>query len=618
MTGSSTSCYCIVDLADQQVRTQTIWKTREPMWCEDFYMDVHDPDTSIANITCWRMEKAGKGDVIGKVDVPITSLQDQKQHEQWYPLASADAGQYIAGDVHLKVEYKPGSSLLLVQVVEAKNLAPKGIGGTSNPYIKLHLGKRKKKTKTVYKTLNPTFNDLFEFKLRPEDGELVLVIWHRETLGSEFMGTITIPFKELESDFLYDGWYMVTANQTNESENLQASIAEFDIPSDEEEFEYEVVTSPQQANPPAPTSEDSASTEKEKEKEKEPKAKELGDIRIVLKYTEETVLPNVAYDELWELLQKDNNEIIQQLGKVTTEKEDVGRTLARLFEFKGKAPDLLINLTCREVDETADPDVIFRANSLATKAFDYYMKLVGLPYLHNTLEDLVKEIYSTKKACEVDPTRLEKTDDLQKNFNNLQGYVQEFCTAIFDSVDDCPHKMRRICHALQQKVIERYPAEQIEVVKYTAVSGFLFLRFFCPAVLGPKLFDLMKDHPGMKTARYLTLIAKTLQNLSNLCEFGYKEPYMADMNKLIIDNMESMKKFIDGVSTLPDAPRREDSPEIIYGVEMATIHRHLLNNIRALREANPKNELIRELTKTLQRLALTKESYVMQEKMKNN
>lgn len=38
LTGSSTSSYCIVDLADQQVRTQTIWKTREPMWCEEFYL----------------------------------------------------------------------------------------------------------------------------------------------------------------------------------------------------------------------------------------------------------------------------------------------------------------------------------------------------------------------------------------------------------------------------------------------------------------------------------------------------------------------------------------------------------------------------------------------------
>merc|ERR1711862_98698 len=175
-------------------------------------------------------------------------------------------------------------------------------------------------------------------------------------------------------------------------------------------------------------------------------------------------------------------------------------------------------------------------------------KLVGSTYLKNTLEELVKEIYNTKKPCEVDPTRLEKTDDLAKNFSNLQTYIQEFCDSIYNSVDEFPHKLRKICHELQQKVLTRYKAEQVEVVKYTAISGFIFLRFFCAAILGPKLFDLMKDHPGLKTARYLTLIAKTLQNLSNLCEFGYKEPYMADMNKLIIDNMDRMKQYIDTIS----------------------------------------------------------------------
>ena len=129
-------------------------------------------------------------------------------------------------------------------------------------------------------------------------------------------------------------------------------------------------------------------------------------------------------------------------------------------------------------------------------------------------------------------------------------------------------KLRKICYALQQKVLATYPSEQIGVVKYTAISGFIFLRFFCPAILGPKLFDLMKEHPEMKTARYLvgwwppwfdlpvvthdglcqTLIAKSLQNLSNLCEFGYKEPYMADMNSLIMENMGRMKEFIDRCS----------------------------------------------------------------------
>ena len=173
-------------------------------------------------------------------------------------------------------------------------------------------------------------------------------------------------------------------------------------------------------------------------------------------------------------------------------------------------------------------------------------------------------------------------------------------------------KLRRICFALQQKVVKTYLEEQIGVVKYTAISGFLFLRFFCPAILGPKLFDLMKEHPEMKTSRCLTLIAKSIQNLSNLCEFGYKEPYMADMNALIVENMDRMKTFIDACSTLPEAPRREEAPPIQYGVEMATIHRHLVNNIRSLRESNLEDPLTRRLVLVLQRLTLARERYEMQ------
>ena len=55
----------------------------------------------------------------------------------------------------------------------------------------------------------------------------------------------------------------------------------------------------------------------------------------------------------------------------------------------------------------------------------------------------------------------------------------------------------------------------------------------------------MKEHPDMKTSRTLTLLAKTLQNLSNLCEFGYKEAYMKDMNELITDRMQDFRNYID-------------------------------------------------------------------------
>jgi GTPase-activator protein for Ras-like GTPase len=33
----------------------------------------------------------------------------------------------------------------------------------------------------------------------------------------------------------------------------------------------------------------------------------------------------------------------------------------------------------------------------------------------------------------------------------------------------------------------------ISQVRYSVVSGFIFLRFFAPAILGPKLFDLTTE-----------------------------------------------------------------------------------------------------------------------------
>ena len=44
--------------------------------------------------------------------------------------------------------------------------------------------------------------------------------------------------------------------------------------------------------------------------------------------------------------------------------------------------------------------------------------------------------------------------------------------------------------------------------KYTAVSGFLFLRFFAPAILGPKLFGLRENHADKNVSRTLTILAK--------------------------------------------------------------------------------------------------------------
>ncbi len=45
---------------------------------------------------------------------------------------------------------------------------------------------------------------------------------------------------------------------------------------------------------------------------------------------------------------------------------------------------------------------------------------------------------------------------------------------------------------------------------------------------------IIADFADPKTARTLTLLAKTLQCLANLANFGVKEPYMVEMNSFIM------------------------------------------------------------------------------------
>lgn len=43
-------------------------------------------------------------------------------------------------------------------------------------------------------------------------------------------------------------------------------------------------------------------------------------------------------------------------------------------------------------------------------------------------------------------------------------------------------------------------------------------------------------------------MAKTLQNLSNLADFGKKEPFMAPMNEFIRSRKEDLKAYIDKIA----------------------------------------------------------------------
>jgi neurofibromin 1 len=93
---------------------------------------------------------------------------------------------------------------------------------------------------------------------------------------------------------------------------------------------------------------------------------------------------------------------------------------------------------------------------------------------------------------------------------------------------------------------------RFQEAKYTAVGAFIFLRFFCPAIVAPEVEGLVSTVPSKDMRRGLTLIAKIIQNLANNVLFGAKEPYMFPLNDFLTQNIYRVTTFLREISVGAD------------------------------------------------------------------
>lgn len=56
---------------------------------------------------------------------------------------------------------------------------------------------------------------------------------------------------------------------------------------------------------------------------------------------------------------------------------------------------------------------------------DEAMRLTGLTYLQQTLKPTLDLIFSEKKPCEIDPTRVKDQGTVDTNLANLKDYVEK-------------------------------------------------------------------------------------------------------------------------------------------------------------------------------------------------
>ncbi len=179
------------------------------------------------------------------------------------------------------------------------------------------------------------------------------------------------------------------------------------------------------------------------------------------------------------------------LGKIIPSAgwEKLARILANIFYLTGTATREISRFAIQEIENTSDPRVLFRGNTLVTKLIDAYQKIVGLNYLKSVIQPTIKRVYELRKAIELDPLKVDK-DNLMRNKMMFENEFTSVLEAIFSSPSECPESMKVIYSNLEKKIIEKYSPNENDIVRYTVVNSFLILRLFVPAFLTPTVFQV--------------------------------------------------------------------------------------------------------------------------------
>jgi GTPase-activator protein for Ras-like GTPase len=257
----------------------------------------------------------------------------------------------------------------------------------------------------------------------------------------------------------------------------------------------------------------------------------VGHALMKLRLTETIVLMKEDYSPLLDLLRSFSNRLTVTLARtVPAELKLISEILLDIFQVCGDASEWLMNLVEDEIDgvhqeastnrhrynnrihsndsyesaedrelmvrdlgrsATLEANLLFRGNTLLTKALDAHMRRLGKEYLEETIGERLRDIDESDPECEVDPSKVRSPQGLHRNWGNLTTLTMTLWAAISSSALRCPTELRQLFRHIKSCAETRY-GDFLRTVAYSSVSGFLFLRFFCPAILNPKLFGLLK------------------------------------------------------------------------------------------------------------------------------
>ncbi|PIA39770.1 hypothetical protein AQUCO_02600319v1 [Aquilegia coerulea] len=180
-------------------RTRTILHESNPVWNQKFEFDEIGGGEYL-KIKCYCQDMFSD-DSIGSARVNLEGLLEDSVKDIWVPLERANTGELRLQNAN----GGSGSGWIELSLIEARDLIAADLRGTSDPYVRVQYGSIKKRTKVIYKTLSPQWNQTLEF---PDDGSplLLFVKDHNSVLPTSSIGHCIVEYLGLPPNQMADKW----------------------------------------------------------------------------------------------------------------------------------------------------------------------------------------------------------------------------------------------------------------------------------------------------------------------------------------------------------------------------------------------------------------------------
>lgn len=260
------------------------------------------------------------------------------------------------------------------------------------------------------------------------------------------------------------------------------------------------------------------------------------------------------------------------------ELERLASSLLRIWSAKNITHIFIADLIEDEINLVSRNMEILRRNSLATRTLAIFSRVKGSEFLDKTIKPLIDGIVVDGLDFEIEKN-IEDPIEKAKHVERFMNCIDTFVENIEKSYDCLPDEFFYISQKIYEAANKKFSGSEL-----ISVGSFIFLRFFCPAIINPESATI-KDRISSTNRRTLILVAKFLQNLANQTINSLKWPLLENQKAKIEEWNLKMFDFLGKVSSFDKKIEIESnwSAPLRNLENVGTLHTLMYNNVTSIR-----------------------------------